>query len=387
MADGIESIENGGTNTLDNLLQNIGKVSSKSFGADSEFDKQFGQYRRQASQKIEDQDTTQKYQGLDGTITQMNEFNQIVIEMNRDLAKYFATYEETLGDIQEYSGFLEKFAANWLGEWGKAYVARKVYDRMGKNPLDKSAHQILSHGSGITKIIARELGHMEEAYKNVVEDRIKVTTEWGDAQKGFDNWSAVYKDKSTEVSILKDKLNITTDNTRPKLEQDLAIATRYLEDAQKKRDQYEVIVTKCAEQSPILEKHLESYTSVISNLRNMRQNIQQDVLHYANILPQLQQVLQAVQAVKGADMFGDQMRSTVNGSTVLVSKAAKEVAVVAAKMLETKPLTEEEFDTVKRTLLEASELYNNAFAKVEEQNKTLYRREDVGTASGNPAGM
>lgn len=375
-SDLVSSIES--DSILKTLDQDAKKLSKVSFGRDSNFEQAFDKYKDTMQQSIASRDATQIQGGIDGMIKQGQDFRAIVSEMNVNLSKYFTDINEKMENISEYQGLMENAAAKFgqsLGWKGAvAWANRRVYDRMKTHPIDKSTTQMLLHGKNIVGIINREIGNMEKATVTVTKDLDNVTRDYDLAQGKYTEWHGLAEKKKAELSELEEKLQYAEDTAvKAGLQKKVDTARKVYDDASIKADQFQVVVTKSNEQRPILQKHLESYVQIIKDLKNMRTNIQQDVAHYANVLPNVQKVYETLTSVKGADQFGEQMRATVKGATDFVVKSAREVAAIGEKMLKSQPVSPEEYDKFTQILIDATSKYESGFAAAAEKNADPYK--------------
>ena len=348
---------------LDLLKQQDEKLQTN---VSMDFDEQFKSYQMEREKGIEsDKETVQ--QSLDGTINRGNEFKAIVGEMNVALSKYFNQYNEELGGITEYKGLIENIASKF--SFTKTWADKKVYERLQEQPLDKSTSQMLIHGKKVSEIIDREVGKMSQAYKLVTLDKNEASKQFDEAQEKLEEWEGKEKKLKLDLDAITESLQVADDTERAKLQLEFDETKLAYDDASTRVNDYRVTVNKAKEHIPLLEKHLESYIQIIKDLKGMSTNIKQDVLHYKNILPEVQRVYEAVLATKGADVFGEQVRATVNQATQFVGNATNSIAKTAAKMQTAEAMSDAEFNAVYQDIVNSQKIYEDAFAEADRRSE------------------
>jgi len=359
---GMEGIEGSGLLEIVQGVQQGKEKMGQGIAIDADFETRFRSYT-QALSKGETGQRAEVYKGLDGVMKQGDDFRKLVGEMNVGLSRYFASYQESLGTITDKST-LEKVVSK-MGPFGAAWADKRVYSRLLDQPIDTSAGQMLKHGANIAQIILREEQKMKQAYNIVQQGKLQMSEKYKEAEAGKEKWSSAYSDKERQVNELTERLSIADPHERGPLQQELDLAKIARDDARGKMDQYTVVLQRITEDAPQVEKHLDSYISIIKDLANMRTDIQQKVLHYQNVLPLVKKVIESTMAVKGADMFGEQLRAAVATATHLVTNAAMEVANTAAKTLDAKIMTPDEFAVAAQRLVKAAETYDAAIGRAE----------------------
>ena len=374
----LADITSGGLmNKIDKGQQVLG---GKSITADDNFEEKFDKYRRTQKKKLTErtkEDLAEQKEGLDYLLDKGQAFQGIVSKLNVDLAQYFDQYGVELEQVSEYVGMEKAANSKILGAiFGKkrleAWANQKLYDRLRDQPLDQNTKQMLIHGKNIVEICKREIESMETAYSEVTTDLKNMTDDYRAALAGKREYGDMVKDKQAELDSVEAELKVADPDVRGGLEAKANDLRQELDDANTKLGQYKTVVMKCEEQKPILDSHLESYVGIIKSVREMRQNIQQDVMHYANILPNVQKLYQTVVSVKGAEQYGEQMRTVVAGATKFAAKANLEIAKVNKKMQEDKPLSDEEFEAVMEDLTQGAQTMEEMYKIMDDKHEDLY---------------
>lgn len=342
--------------------QKVQKIQ-KGISMDPEFESKFRAYT-QALSEGKTVGREQVYQGLDGVVQQGEEFRALVGELNAEMSKYFNTYEESLGSITDKT-LVEKLA-KMMGPWGQAWSERRSYDRLKASPLKSSASQMLTHGKNIAEVVGREEQKMTEAYKQIKRGRIKMAETYKEAETKLDEWTKVFTEKSELVNQLTQELEIAEMNQRGELQQRLETVKLEYHNADLNKEKYTVILRRITEDAPHIDKRLEMYMETVKNLTALRTNTAQQVLHYADILPLTQEIIESAMAVKGADMYGQQIRATLAASQKMAGNATKQIAITTAKSLDAKNMTPEEFAKVASDLIEAAKIRDTVIARAKE---------------------
>jgi hypothetical protein len=314
---------------------------------------------------------TQTREGLTARVQQTEEYRKLVGEYNLELVKYFGAYKGELDSIATYRG-LEKILIHF-GPTGQVWALKSYANRTADAPIDEVPKQMITIGGKIKTIAENKIQVIEDAYVIVTKDLESATTRFDDAQKLYDQITVQQKDLQAKVAEVGEQLKVATETDRAKWLDKKNTLQAQLDDVEITVGQTANIIKNCNEEIPLLQTNLESYKSIVRDLTVMKTDIQEKIMHYANILPIVQRVKEAALAVKGIEVYGTQIRNTVNQATDIVTGIAKEISAAESRVMGAKIMTPEEKATYRQNLMDAVNIYAEAIQKVDKENKEAYK--------------